>query len=150
MHISPISLFALLLAVMPFLSCKAGYDFIPPCTMPNGVASTSLTYAPPALVQALRDHIGEIAAPGASFNATDNTDFVGTGLHRRLIFIWHSGRRWIVATEHGGRGYDDPIFAYDLSDDRRGATLVQESIADPDTVCATAASLLRANPQTQQ
>src|SRR5208337_4506280 len=111
-------LFVSLLAVMPLLSCNSGYDSIPSCTMPNGVTSTSLTDAPPALARALRDHIGEIAAPGTSF---DPTDVVVTGRDRRLIFIWHSGRRWIVATEHGGRGYNDPIFAYDLSDDQRNA-----------------------------
>jgi hypothetical protein len=139
-----ISFLASLLAVMPLVSCKA--DVIPSYALPNGVTPTSLTDAPAALVQALRDHIRELAAPGTRFDATD---IVVTGRNRRLIFIWHIGIRWIVATEHGGIGYNDPIFAYDLSDDGRSATLVQESTAFPNTVCPTAASPISFKPRTQ-
>jgi hypothetical protein len=144
MRTRAISLFVSVLAVIPLASCKA--DVIAPCALPNGVTPTSLTDAPAALVQALRDHVGELAAPGIRFDATD---VVGTGRNRRLIFIWHIGSRWIVATEHGGIGYNDPIFAYDLSDDGGSATLVQESIAFPNTVCPTAASLISFRPRTQ-
>jgi hypothetical protein len=92
----------------------------------------------------LREHIGELAEPGTKFDATD---VVVTGRNRRLIFVWYLGKRWIVATEHGGRGYNDPIFAYDLSQDGQSATLVQESIAFPKTVCSTASSMLSFEPR---
>lgn len=102
--------------------------------------SATLQTPPLPLLQALKERIGEVAPPGATFDATD---VVMTGQNRRLIFVWNLGRKWIVATEHGGRGYNDPIFAYDLDQDGGRATLVQERIAFPDTVCSTAASLLK-------
>ena len=92
------------------------------------------------MAQALTERIGEVVPAGAKFDATD---LVMIGKNRRLIFIWNMGRRWVVATERGGIGYNDPIFAFDLSDDGRKATFVQERVAFPETVCATASSLLR-------
>jgi hypothetical protein len=64
-------------------------------------------------------------------------DVVVTGHNRRLIFIWSRGDRWVIATEHGGRGYNDPIFAYAVSSDGLKATLLAERTAYPDTVCST-------------
>jgi len=83
-----------------------------------------------------------MAAPGARYDLGDDLGFFSTGLDRRLLFVWHRGKRWIVATERGGRGYYDPIFAYDLSQDGQSATLVQEQNAFPDTVCSTASNLV--------
>lgn len=121
------------LAVLP--ACA---DDIPSCAVPRGVVtSTSLENAPPLLQQALKAHIGEVVPPGGKF---DSTDVVRVGRDRRLIFIWNAGRRWVVATEHGGRGYNDPIFAYDLDQDRQ--RLAAERVAVPGTVCATARELL--------
>ena len=139
--IRALSFFAMLLAAT--CSACAPPDKVPPCTIPPGVTSTSLeTGTPPALVQALKDHIGEMAVPGARYDIGDVHGFFSTGLDRRLIFVWHLGNRWVVATERGGRGYYDPMFAYDLSQDGQSATLVQEQNADPDTVCSTASSML--------
>jgi hypothetical protein len=59
-----------------------------------------------------------------------------------LIFIWSRGDRWVIATEHGGRGYNDPIFSYAVSSDGLKATLLVERAAYPDTVCSTAEELL--------
>ena len=115
-------------------------DDIPRCALPKGAVSASpQDDLPPALLRALEEHVGKIVPPGAEFDATD---VVRTGQNRRMIFVWNVGRRWIVATEHGGLGYNDPIFAYDLSQDGRSATLVQERVALPQTVCATASSLI--------
>jgi hypothetical protein len=124
------SLFVVALTVM------ARADTIPPCTPPNNVSlTTSLNEAPAALRQALKEHVGDIVAPGEKFDATD---VVVTGRSRRLIFIWNLGNRWIVATEHGGRVYKRPIFAYDLGQDGQSATLVQEGVGG----CGMALSLL--------
>ena len=102
-----------------------------------------LAAAPPTLTRALKDRLGDIAAPGAAFDATD---VIITGRSRRLIFIWNREKRWIVATEHGGRGYNDPLFAYDLGQEDRSVTLAQERVAFPDTLCSTAISLLDVQP----
>ena len=118
-------------------------DTISSCALPNGVNSKALEAAPPVLLDALKKHVGELVPPGGRFDATD---VVMTGKTRRLIFVWNAGKLWIVATEHGGRGYNDPIFVYELSDDGNTATLVIERIAFPKTVCATAISLLNFEP----
>jgi hypothetical protein len=65
-----------------------------------------------------------------------------TGQNRRLIFVRVHGTRWVIATEHGGRGYNDPVFAYDVDPDGSSAKLVGEQVAMPDTLCATAKKLL--------
>jgi hypothetical protein len=111
----------------------------PSCALPDGVISTSLNGAPPALLRALQRDVGELVPPGGRFDATD---VIVTGKNRRLIFIWNMGRRWIVATEHGGYGYNNPIFAYDLSHDGRDAILLGEWIAFPRNICSTALTLL--------
>jgi hypothetical protein len=98
-----------LLASSPVAPARA--DDIPPCPLPDGVVATSLENAPTPLLQALKERIGELVPPGGRF---DSTDVVRIGKNRRLIFIWNAGKRWIVATEYGGIGYNDPIFAYDL------------------------------------
>jgi hypothetical protein len=112
-----------------------------PCFVPAGVVSVPIPEGVPAVLQsALRGSLGDIALPGEKFDATD---IVMTRRSRRFIFVWNVGRRWIVATEHGGRGYNNPIFAYDISDDGETASLVETRIAVPATVCATATSLMR-------
>jgi hypothetical protein len=63
--------------------------------------------------------------------------------------MWNNGKRWVVATERGGRGYNNPIFAYDLSADSNSATLVQERTAFPPNVCEAATDLLKAVPQSR-
>jgi hypothetical protein len=123
------------------LSAKA-YD-IPRCPVPTGAQATTLRSSPAALVQAVNQHIGDIVPPGAPFDATDVVTSERPHF-RREIFVWHFGRRWVVATEHGGFAYSDPIFAYDLDDTARSATLVREQTALPETVCKTANELLSA------
>ena len=99
---------------------------------------------PPILIQALRDYVGdrdyvgEIVAPGEKF---DTTDVMRTGRSRRFAFFWSTGDRWVVATEHGGFVYNDPIFVYHLGKDDRNATLVKHQIAFPTTLCAVASNL---------
>ena len=116
------------------------FDFIPVCSLPKGVVSY---YDPKDMPAALRDAIkqklGELVPPDSPFDATD---VVMTGHNRRLIFIWVRGNRWVVATEHGGRGYNDPIIGYDVSSDGKHATLVAERTAYPNSVCLTAEELL--------
>lgn len=118
----------------------------PSCALPDGVTSTPLNGAPPALLLALKRDVGELVAPGERFDATD---VVVTGKNRRLIFIWNVDRRWIVATEHGGFGYNNPIVAYDLSQDGRDAALVAKWTVFPGNVCSTALMLLTFGVQRQ-
>jgi hypothetical protein len=117
-----------------------GSDAISSCAIPNGASATPrLDDAPPALVRALTQRIGEVVPAGAKFDATD---VVATGKYRRLIFIWNLSNRWVIATEHGGFAYNDPIFAFDTSQGGHEAVFLQERVAFPDSVCSTASSLL--------
>jgi len=54
----------------------------------------------------------------------------------------------VVATEQGGIFYSDRLYAYDLSQDGRSATLVQERMVIPDELCSNASSLLSPDPGT--
>jgi hypothetical protein len=119
------------------LIAPAWAEDVPSCFPPHGVKSiSSLHDAPPVLRQAFKERFGDIADPDERFDATD---VVKTGRNRRLIFIWNAGRRWIIATERGGRGYDTPIFAYDLSNDHLTARFLQRRVGE---VCTTAANLI--------
>ena len=116
-------------------------DEIRPCKLvPDGVSViSSLDSAPPPVVTALKERVGEVVPVGASF---DSTDVVRIGKNRRLVFIWNRGTRWVIATEHGGLGYNDPVFAFEFIEDSNKASLVRQELAFPNTICSTASSLL--------
>jgi hypothetical protein len=121
---------------------------LPSCTAPDGVFTTSrFDDAPPALARALTGRVGEIAPVGAEFNPTDVHIIGETGKSRRLIFIWSLGNRWVVATERGGVGYNNPIFAFDVDSDGLSAAFVEERVTFPESLCATASSLLAVENQ---
>jgi hypothetical protein len=128
-------LFAALVSIGAMTDMK-----VAPCPIPAGVTSVPIPEGVPSVLQsALRSSLGDIALPGEKFDATD---IVQTGRRRRFLFAWNLGNRWIVATEHGGRGYNNPIFAYDIGDDGKTASLVETRIANPWTVCVTASKLM--------
>lgn len=91
------------------------------------------------LRDAVKQKLGYLVPPKTAFDATD---VIMTGQNWRLIFIWARGNVWVVATEHGGLGDNDPILAYGVDPNGQRATLVAERIASPNTVCSTAGELL--------
>jgi hypothetical protein len=114
-------------------------DDIPPCAPPAGVISAQIPGEVPALLQqSLRSSLGEIALPGQRFQATDV--YVG-GPDRRFIFVWHRGDRWLVAMEHGGIAYNDPILLYQIGRSR-SLRLLRTEEAIPPTVCGTAIRMI--------
>jgi hypothetical protein len=116
------------------------FDVIPVCSLPMGVASYSdQKVMPVTLRDAVKQKLGDLMPPGSPF---DSTDVATTGHNRRLIFIWARRNRWVVATEHGGRGYNDPVFAYEVGPNRQQAKLIAERTAVPSSVCATAEEVL--------
>jgi len=123
-------------------------DDIPVCTQPSGVQTRSFPDQIPAvLLKALNDGYGTFARPGEQFYSTDaHVADEPSRSSRRVIFVWEQGARWIVATEHGGGAYNDPILIYDLDPQNSKASLVKELVALPMTVCDTAKKWVGGNP----
>jgi hypothetical protein len=117
------------------------FDVIPECRLPAGVVSHLNEKDMPAVLRnAIKQKLGYLVPPNVPFDATD---LVMTGHNRRLIFIWVRDNTWVVATEHGGIGYNDPILAYRIDPDGQQVKLLAERIAFPNTVCSIAGELLK-------
>ena len=127
-----------LLATATMLPGVVRADDIPPCSPPSAVTQVSIPDLPRSIVETLRTQLGVIAGPKENF---DSTDVVVTHVNRRFIFAWALRGSWIVATEHGGLGYNDPIFRFD-SDAKGELTFTGLRIALPQTVCREALALL--------
>lgn len=129
-----------LVIVLLSAACPAWADTIPSCPLAQGVEERSIDDGVPSVLRdALAEKIGTFALPGERF---DSTDIVMTGQNRRLIFVRVHGTRWVIATEHGGRGYNDPVLAYDVDPGGSPAKLVGEQTAVPETLCVTTEKLL--------
>ena len=113
------------------------------CPVPPGAVKIAL---PSGLPTALRHALpGDIALPGEPFDSTDV--YVKGNKHRRYIFVWNIGTRWIVATEQGGIALRAAIFTYDLGKDGKTAVLIEESITFPESACASATKLVEKRNQ---
>jgi len=106
----------------------------------NVAAAMSLRQLPEPVLEALREKVGDIEDRDGPF---DVGDVWVTGHHRRFMFAWHRGERWVVATERGGIAYSQPVFAYDLRSTGKPATVAEEIYSQRDTLCKVAAETLR-------
>jgi hypothetical protein len=107
------------------------------CPVPPGAVKVALSSGLPP---ALRRAVGDIALPGEPFDTTDV--FVKGHKHRRYIFVWNVGNRWIVATEQGGIALRAAVSVYDLGKEGK-TTLIEERITFPESVCAAATKVAR-------
>jgi hypothetical protein len=132
---------AALVSALLCLPALCAADPIEPCPPPDsGVMALAFPDGmPAALVKALKDQVADIASPGEPFDATD---VIVTGRRWRAMFVWNRGSRYLIATEHGGRDYNNPLFLFDLASGDEEATLVTEAIAFPPTVCGTSNRLI--------
>ena len=109
------------------------------CPLPPGAVKVSI---PSGLPLSLRTALpGDIALPGEPFDETDI--YVKGHNHRRYIFVWNIGTRWIVAMEQGGIALRAAIFIYDLGKDDKTAALIEQRITFPNSVCANATKLAK-------
>jgi hypothetical protein len=129
-------------AILALFAVYVIADAAPSCTPPPGMVSVPLKQVSSILLQTLIDNFGEIAPPGGRF---DRTDVVMVGRNRRFAFFWKADNKWIVATEHGGLAYNNPIFRYDLAEDEKKAVLTAQAISSPKTLCAVASDLISAH-----
>ena len=108
------------------------------CPVPPGAVNVAL---PSGLPPALRDALpSDIALPGEPFDTTDV--YVKGHKHRRYIFVWNIGSRWIVATEIGGIALRAAISTYELGKDGKAAALIDERFTFPESVCVAATKLV--------
>ncbi len=129
---------AALVLAMAASATPAHATAISDCPAPTGVVKVSI---PSGLPSALRNALpGDIALPGEPFDTTDV--YVKGHKHRRYIFVWNIGSRWIVATEVGGIALRGAVSIYDLGKDGKTAVLIEERITFPDSVCAAATKLV--------
>jgi hypothetical protein len=109
------------------------------CPVPPGAVKVALPAGlPPALRHALP---GDIALPGEPFDTTDV--YVMGHKHRRYIFVWNIGTRWIVATEIGGIALRAAISTYELGKADKTAVLIDDRFTFPNDVCGAATKLAR-------
>lgn len=85
---------AAVLAVLLFLAPAHGSD----CNLPSSVETIAYDHVP----EGMKRLLGDIAMPGAEFNAGD---VMYPGLPgSRLVAIWRKGRDYAIAIERGRRG----------------------------------------------
>ena|ERR1700722_5321556 len=111
------------------------------CPLPAGAQEAAYPDdIPQSVLQEFRVHVPKIAGIGERFSATD---VVTANLpSRRLIFVRHLGPKWVIAYEHGGRGYHEHVIAYLLDAANGDANLTFNIVALPETVCRAASSWL--------
>ncbi len=124
------------------LAGAARADVIPACAVPTGATLVGFDQLPMGVRKALAKQTGPMAQPGQPFNLSDVIDARKPLPQWRGIFVWGRGTRWVVATEHGGRGYNDPVFVFDATANGKRVALTTSKVAGPATVCATAQDLL--------
>jgi hypothetical protein len=134
-----------LLCALGMLSCvisvNAKADAIQACPVPTGWVSVPIPEGMPESLRANIETNGPIAKPNEGFDATD---IVSTHVLRRYIFVWQRANQWLVATEHGGRGYNDPIYVYERASDGQSVRLMDTEIQFPETICSGATNLAHA------
>jgi hypothetical protein len=78
------------------------------CVHQVGVDAVSLDHLPAAIRADLHSHAPELPPADGPFNASD----VGVGPRTRFIAAVHYKDRYVVAYEHGGRGYHVDLLTY--------------------------------------
>ena len=109
------------------------------CAHQGGVEAVSFDQLPIAVRVDLKIRAPELSPAGGPFNASD----VGVGPRTRFIAAVHYKDRYVVAYEHGGRGYHVDLLTYSagLADDAaaplaRHVAFDRPSCADLDVAVA--------------
>jgi len=117
-------------------------EILPVCSVPAGVAALPVDDPITQAIVASLSTGSRMAMPGEPFNPGD---VMQPGLsNRRLVFVWQSKGRAIAVTEHGGRGYYNPVFAFDVSERGNRVAIVATQNAFPSTACQIARDMIAA------
>jgi hypothetical protein len=115
----------------------------PHCAAPKGTETiVSLKHLPQPVRDALLATVKDIVDAGQPF---DSTDVVRYGAHfDRFAFSWNIGSDWIIATEHGGFAYNNPVYVIRWTRPGNTANISGKQVAFPRTVCDAALQLFKA------
>ena len=136
-------LFSLVFILSLAVTGAARADIIPPCPAPADVTVLPFDQVPIGLQKALHDKAGDLSPP-------PNPASPAPAGRRKLpaatygLFVWNRSTRWVIATQHGSRGYDAPVYVFDLAADGKRVGLTTEKRASGKTVCAVAKALVAA------
>jgi hypothetical protein len=92
---------------------------------------------PPAIGADLRTRAPDLSPAGGPFQATD----VGDGPRTRFMTAARLGDRYVVAYEHGGRGYNIQVLTYALTSSGLATLTNQRTIFRKPACDAVAAAL---------
>ena len=81
------------------------------CVFDSNAEAVSLEQLPAAIQLDLKQRAPGLSPTGAAFNASD----IGYGPRTRFIAAARLNTRYVVAYEHGGRGYHVDLLTYDTS-----------------------------------
>jgi hypothetical protein len=109
------------------------------CPLPEGAAEAEMNTAPPALVQAIKEHARWLRRPTPFDCWTQG-----------VRFLWHAAGRWVVSAEVTGRhNCNNRLLGFDVSEDGQTVSLVASYASfgvDPD-ICENAMRMLRLHPK---
>lgn len=94
---------------MPFQAPPALPPADPACVFDSRAEAVALEQLPAVIRLDLKQRAPDLSPAGGAFNASD----VGSGPRTRFIAAARLDSRYVVAYEHGGRGYHVDLLTYD-------------------------------------
>ena len=114
--------------LLPMTALEPVQSVAAACLHQDGVEAVAFDQLPIALRMDLRTRAPDLSPAGGPFNASD----VGVGPRTRFIAAVHYKDRYVVAYEHGGRGYHVDLLTYNASfaDDAYAGPLARHVVFD--------------------
>lgn len=94
--------------LLPMTPAPESVQSVAACVHQVGVEAVSFDQLPAAIRVDLHIHAPELSQADGPFNASD----MGVGPRTRFIAAVHYKDRYVVAYEHGGRGYHVDLLTY--------------------------------------
>jgi hypothetical protein len=116
------------------------------CLHQDGVEAIAFDQLPITLRMDLKTRAPELSPQGGPFNASD----VGVGPRTRFIAAVHYKDRYLVAYEHGGRGYHVDLLTYSASfaDDAYAGPLARHVVFERPDCASLDVAITRPLPET--
>ncbi len=134
------------MTLLPMTALEPVQSVAAACLHQDGVEAVAFDHLPIALRMDLRTRAPDLSPAGGPFNASD----VGVGPRTRFIAAVHYKDRYVVAYEHGGRGYHVDMLTYSASfaDDAYTGPLARQVVFDKPDCSALASTITAPLPET--